>query len=394
MRINHNIAALNTFNQLSKNSELTNKSLSKLSSGMRINRAGDDPAGLSISEKMRSQVRGLNQATRNAQDGISLIQTAEGALNETTSIIQRMRELAVQAGNDTATSDDRATIKAELDQLAQEVTRIADTTKFNGQLLMGSSSQWSGTLQIGADASQTLSVSLTAMDAVELGVANAATTTASVEEIAFVSGDGDELVAGGVDLTSYTQATDLDIKIEVTGAGNGTDTAATATITVNGVSADLTATSFVDTTPAFVLDGANFSSVFESGQSITVTMAATPAATDEVNVSVKGQTDSITALAVDTTANAGAAITAFDTAITTVSTQRSQLGSYQNRLEYTIKNLGTAAENLTAAESRIRDVDMASEMVEFTKMNILSQAAQSMLAQANQAPQNVLQLLR
>jgi flagellin len=170
MRINHNIAALNTYNQLSKNNETANSALKKLSSGLRINQAGDDPAGMAISEKMRAQINGLNQANRNAQDGISLIQTAEGALNETTSILQRMRELAVQAGNDTATANDRATIQAEMNQLAQEITRIADTTKFNGEALMSSEGVFTGNLQIGADSGQTLNVQLTQMDALTIGV--------------------------------------------------------------------------------------------------------------------------------------------------------------------------------------------------------------------------------
>jgi flagellin len=273
MRINHNIASLNTYRQLSANNTSTAKSLEKLSSGLRINRAGDDAAGLSISEKMRGQIRGLNQASRNAQDGISLIQTAEGALNESHSIVQRMRELAVQASNGTldatATTGDNAQIDLEFQQLADELDRIAQKTEFNGKAILNSTQTID--IQVGANANQTIAISLTNNDATTLGL----------------------------------------------------------------------------------------------------------------NTS-----------AVDTAANGQSAITACDTAITTLNTNRATLGATQNRLEHTIANLDNASENLTASESRIRDVDMAKEMMEFTKNNILTQAAQAMLAQANQQPQGVLQLLR
>ena len=395
MRINHNIAALNTFNQLSKNSEIGNSALAKLSSGLRINTAADDPAGLSISEKMRSQIRGLDQATSNAQDGISLIQTAEGALNESTAILQRMRELGVQAGNDTATTGDRQNIQDEMNQLAKEITRIADSTKFNGQTLMGSLSQFSGNFMIGSDAGQNLSVSIGAMDAVTLGIGTNATTNAAVDEVATVSGDGNEFV--GVVLGGYTQELDLDIKIEVTAAGVNNTSGATANVTINGVTRALTSSNTGATAaaaPVFTLDSADFGDIFESGQQIVIAGGNTPVATDEVNIKINGRQNGIAALAVDSNTHAGTAVTAIDSAIQDVSNQRSQLGAFQNRLEHTIDNLGTASENLTAAESRIRDVDMADEMVEYTKMNILTSAAQSMLAQAIQAPQSVLQLLQ
>ena len=397
MRINHNIAALNTFNQLSKNSEIGNSALAKLSSGLRINTAADDPAGLSISEKMRSQIRGLDQATSNAQDGISLIQTAEGALNESTAILQRMRELGVQAGNDTATTGDRQNIQDEMNQLAKEITRIADSTKFNGQTLMGSLSQFSGNFMIGADAGQNLAVSINAMDAVTLGIGTNATTAAAVDEISTVTGGGNEFVAGGVNLTGYTQELDLDIKIEVTAVGVNNTSGATANVTINGVTRALTSSNAGATAaaaPVFTLSSSDFGDVFESGQQVVITGANTPVATDEVNIKINGRQNGIAALAVDSNTHAGTAVTAIDSAIQDVSNQRSQLGAFQNRLEHTIDNLGTASENLTAAESRIRDVDMADEMVEYTKMNILTSAAQSMLAQAIQAPQSVLQLLQ
>jgi flagellin len=275
MRINHNISALNTYRQLSVNNTQTAKNLEKLSSGYRINRAGDDAAGLAISEKMRGQIRGLEMAQKNAQDGISLIQTAEGALTETHAILQRMRELAVQAANDTNVTADRDAIQAEIDALVSEINRIAGNTEFNTQNLL----------------------------------------------------DG-------------------------------------------------------------TFSGKKFHIGANSGQSITVTIGT-------MNANALGTTSlKIASVKVDTVTNANAAITAIDKAIEQVSTERSKLGAIQNRLEHTINNLGATSENLTAAESRIRDVDMAKEMMEFTKNNILTQAAQAMLAQANQVPQGVLQLLR
>jgi flagellin len=280
MRINHNIAALNTHRQLNSASNAQAKSMEKLSSGLRINRAGDDAAGLAISEKMRGQIRGLDQASRNAQDGISLIQTAEGALNETHSILQRMRELATQSATDTNTATDRAELQKEFNQLAKETTRIAKTTEFNTQKLLDGSDADGKVFQIGANAGQNLTLTIGAMDATTLAVGTGTTEADTV----------------GIDIT--------------------------------------------------------------------------------------------------TQANADAAITLVNTAIETVSAERSKLGATQNRLEHTINNLGTSSENLTAAESRVRDVDMAKEMMTQTKNSILSQAAQAMLAQSNQMPQGVLQLLR
>jgi len=286
MRINHNISALNTYRQLSINNTAGGKSLEKLSSGYRINRAGDDAAGLAISEKMRGQIRGLNQAERNAQDAISLIQTAEGALNETHSILQRMRELAVQAANDTYTQKnagidgDRDEIQKEIEQLTQEIQRIANDTQFNTMNLLGG--QFEGKFQVGANENQIVELTIDKMDADAL-------------ELATVGADG---------------------KI----------------------------------------------------------------ATYDISLA--------------TQASASSAISTIDKAIRLVSSQRSKLGAMQNRLEHTINNLNTTAENLTASESRIRDVDMAKEMMEFTKNSILQQAATAMLAQANQQPQGVLQLLQ
>ena len=270
MRINHNITALNTYRQYNTANNAQAKSMEKLSSGMRINNAADDAAGLAISEKMRGQIRGLDQASRNAQDGVSLIQTAEGASSEIHSILQRMRELSVQSANGTLEDVDKAAIKAEGDELIKEVGNIADNTKFNGKSLLAADVA-DVDIQIGANKDEKLTLALSTNTKLDTG----------------------SLGLSGLDLSTGTDATET-----------------------------------------------------------------------------------------------------LDTAIETVSKARAYLGANQNRLEHTINNLSTTSENLTASESRIRDVDMAKEMSESTKTNILQQAATAMLAQANQQPQGVLQLLR
>ena len=269
MVVQHNLSAMNTNRQMGVVTDALQKSTEKLSSGYKINRAADDAAGLSISEKMRAQIRGLDKASDNAQDGISLIQVAEGALNETHSILQRMNELATQAANDTNTSTDRTAIKAEIDQLTSEINRIQSTTQFNTQNLLDGKFT-SKNLQIGSLMGQTIKISISNMNAATLGVSG---------------------------------------------------------------------------------------------------------------------------LTVDKNSTAGASMSKIQAAIDKVSTQRSNLGALQNRLEHTINNLDTTSENTSAAESRIRDTDMADEMVQYSKNNILSQAGNSMLAQANQQTQGVLSLL-
>lgn len=286
MRINTNVAAMNTYSRLTAANTAKANSLAKLSSGSRINKAGDDAAGLAISEKMKSQIGGLTQAKRNAQDGISLVQTAEGALNETHSILERMRDLAVQGGNGTLTDEDKGAINKELTALHEELSRIAKDTQFNGMSLFAASNATQGnsfTFQIGANKDQTLSISVTAMD--------------------------------GSNLLGIKTAASFVLKATVGNAGN------------NGI-------------------------------------------------------------------DAGEMINKIDGAIKSVSDQRAGLGAVQNRLEHTINNLTATNENLSDANSRIRDVDMAEEMMTFTKSNILSQAATSMLAQANAMPNSVLNLLQ
>lgn len=309
MRINHNISALNTYRQLSFNNTQTAKNLEKLSSGYRINRAGDDAAGLAISEKMRGQIRGLEMATKNAQDGISLIQTAEGALAETHSILQRMRELAVQSANDTNTDIDRAELQKEVNQLAQELTRIAENTEFNTQKLLDGT--FTGTFHIGANEGQNLQISIEAMDSVALGVATAQS--------------GLSLVSSG---------------------------------TVSGVSGQVVLQDGSGNNIAVQISGKwyNVSDVTAQSGSLVVSSGAQELF---VRADSNGNYTIFTAIDISEQSGADRAITTIQAAIDKVSAERAKLGAYQNRLEHTINNLGASAENLTAAESRIRDVDYA-----------------------------------
>lgn len=595
MRINHNISALNTYRQLTNNNALSSKALEKLSSGLRINRAGDDAAGLAISEKMRGQIRGLDQAARNAQDGISLIQTAEGALNETHSILQRMRELAVQAANDTNTQIDREEIQKEINQLTSEINRIGNTTEFNTMKLLngersiqtaadpsknqtiysiingsggdvsvqravgititaGSEAAWrsaiAGGINIAADPAEDeainwgdidrsaaatvvlkktadggLNIVLTATDNTGNQFVHETTFSADVMQGAAVNGvytaefhgvsfnlnlekfQGaaanstvtldlataaatddttgnyglqNDYASGGAKFNSYkvdgTNAALAGIAtIEIAYSGtavtvkgyaadgttvllNDVATPASAPANIgdkfayseNGISfefeliedsaspgdaitafatnklsvADLVAKVQTETVEGtkIVSDGSLLMQIgANTGQSMAIdigdmrslalevsssTSAATKQVTDSMGDKVTAYYTAIAtvtkgtdntaieyALDVTTSSKAAAAITVIDQAVSAVSSERSKLGAFQNRLEHTINNLGTSSENLSAAESRIRDVDMAKEMMEYTKMSILTQAATAMLAQANQQPQSVLQLL-
>ena len=383
MIINHNIAALNTYNRLSANNTQTSKSLEKLSSGLRINRAGDDAAGLAISEKMRGQIRGLDQAGRNAQDSISLIQTAEGALNETHSILQRMRELAVQAGNDTNTGVDRGEIQKEINQLTDEIDRIANTTEFNTQKLLDGTKKGlvdqadsKVTLQLNTKANITVSgtapTDIASSGTIIITRTNSSSTVFAAAD--FTIGNPSSLTTGITDTSITFGASTINI------SGNLASLAVGESITI---SVNKAVAAENDVTKAFSMQiGAN------SGQNILIGVNSMKAA----DLGVRG-TDT-KALDVSSYQNATAAVSTINNAIEKVSAERSKLGAFQNRLEHTINNLGASSENLTAAESRVRDVDMAKEMMNFQKNNILSQAAQAMLAQANQQPQGVLQLLR
>ncbi|PQP87304.1 flagellin [Paenibacillus sp. AR247] len=579
MIINHNIAALNTHRQLSINTANTNKNIEKLSSGLRINRAGDDAAGLAISEKMRGQIRGLDQASRNAQDGISLIQTAEGALNETHSILQRMREISNQSANGTNTDTDRNALQDEMNQLTSEINRIGNTTEFNTQKLLngGIASQDGakitkatsatvtgaaiaagpisiadgakitvdgqtfnvGALTIGSDdangdgtadddttatanakelaaklgqltsggtklsdlvdikvdandqlvftakstgKTSEVIISGTALETAKLGFTTDPTTTpptvikgngnpstverAGLQAAGAITG---QTTIGANDSLKFTVGSDSAVEVKLNDGTTpkvydtanadknvaqaamndlvkdlnaalqkaGLDGKVTASLSkdneiqfisetgkdisvANGTGTALTALGFDGTETIGNVDqvvgpgaqGSGFSTKFQiganTGQSMSLTIDdmrsaalgitgnAGQAGFTKENSVTNGTNDVKTeaALNISTAEDASKAIAVLDKATQTVSSARSKLGAVQNRLEHTINNLGTASENLTAAESRIRDVDMAKEMMEQTKNNILAQAAQAMLAQANQQPQGVLQLLR
>jgi flagellin len=377
MRINHNIAALNTHRQLNSASEAQSKSMEKLSSGLRINRAGDDAAGLAISEKMRGQIRGLDQASRNAQDGISLIQTAEGALNETHDILQRMNELATQAANGNLQTEDRTAIGDELTQLNSEIDRISSSTNFNGKALLDGSFGVQLKTGVGGTGIKVGSDGVTGID---ISGAKANTNF----DISFAAGvytlDDNAGNTQSVTLADGTAGTlnfdKLGVKISV----NGSQAGATLTgSTAGGGTAGQISTGAQAAVNIQI--GANTSNAEKLG--ITISKIDTSAGSLNTGaISVADDATSRTAM--DITKNA----------INVVSAERSRLGAYQNRLEHSINNLNTSSENLTAAESRVRDVDMAKEMMTQTKNSILSQAAQAMLAQSNQMPQGVLQLLR
>jgi flagellin len=535
MIINHNLGAANAIRNMSINAANASKSMQKLSSGLRINSAADDAAGLAISEKMRGQIRGLDQASANAQDGINLTQTAEGALNETTSILQRMRELSVQSSNDTATDADRSQMQLETKQLSTEIDRIANTTQFNtknllnGNLSTGTVAQGtvantvalksgasliSGTgsattLQSLADANgnnyglkggdvvnlsglkngsaisgsftvtgntttsaaglndgaakataalttgdkigfqyngQQYTAVITAPEAVAVGdaggLAAMATSLQAAMRTAVGGGNTDITVAASgaaaTDTLSFSSAAGKDVQINaagtsitdsnmtdalITNATNDTSTHLSDLLTaVNGMTGG---TSAINATGNIVVTGANgtanslsdiklnvanrdlfnnqLSSLKETqaaqdthtDSSLNLQIGANEGQTMKVDINNMGvQALSLSSVDVSTQQGAQTATTVIDNAIQKVSTERAKLGAFQNRLEHTISNLGTSSENLTSSESRIRDVDMAKEMSTFSKNNILSQAAQDMLAQANQQPQQVLQLLR
>jgi len=539
MIINHNLQAMNANRNININSGKAAKAMQQLSSGMRINSAADDAAGLAISEKMRGQINGLNQASSNAQDGISLVQTAEGALNETSSILQRMRELSVQSSNGTNTNDDRKAIQSEVGQLKDEIDRIGNTTQFNTQSLLNGSLQSSGA-SVGSNSTMGAQVGkmTAAIDTASASMSSAAlvTNTDFVQEKIKIdgtdvtvnwqnlsSGDQNTILSGtgaGATLQQQSDAKDLIVNTinaaidssgsnvahvsgfvdasnqlniqsgstginssittgatgvaskflggaaTVTGADNynGSNVASGASFNVQigtqnlhvvtsaaynagSAMASIAATLQTDITTAITAanGAAGATKAGDPGYISPVTVNATndgklqiidetgPVSASDIpgQTSIKdlglsnaqtsaagnggmtfqigsnnGQTMTfgisdmrtaalgLSGVDVSTAGGAASAITAIDAATKTVSTQRANLGAVQNRLEHTINNLGTSSENLTSAESRIRDVDMASKMAEFSKNNVLSQAAQAMLAQANQQPQQVLQLLR
>ena len=375
---------------------------------MRINRAGDDAAGLAISEKMRGQIRGLKQASRNAQDGISLIQTAEGALNETHAILQRMRELATQAATDTNTLTDRKEIQKEINQLLDEIDRIGNNTEFNTQNLLDGTYA-NKKIHIGANETQNMNIDISDMRTAALGGGEGAGGGAAVAATGTLQGISFEAKTPGaagntiqIEFVAGSENNPIsvsvsDSKITVTlGAGDqsGNNTVENVVDVINNnsdasalVTASGTGTDSVGTGNTTLTGGADADPDAGSGVNIDTLRVDVDAVADEAAA------EALVNQGVLTQAGADAAITNINDAIEQVSAERSKLGAIQNRLEHTIANLGTSAENLQAAEARIRDLDMAEEIMAFTKNNILQQAATAMLAQANMAPQSVLQLL-
>ncbi len=397
MRINQNVMANNASRNLSNTNIMLGKSLEKLSSGFRINRAADDAAGLVVSQGLRAQVSGLKQASRNAQDGISVVQTAEGALNEVHTMLGRMRDLAVQAansgGNDTAS---KAAAQAEINALKTEINRVSDSTRFGGvNLLDGSYGKTAGQLSafdangsIAFVAGDTINVSVTGGSgsvsvSLQAGTFTGASAASSIESSVKAA-----LLATG-NATDAAAANNFKATFSAVGAGgaftlsNGSAAAIAVTDGTGTPLVDATLGGLVGTVAAATGTGGTFQIGANSGETVALSIADTDAAAL-----------GLAALDVTSDLGAAAAITSLDSAIASVSTTRGNLGALQNRFESMINNLQVTTENLSASESRIRDTDMAQEMVSFTKNNVLLQAGTAMLSQANQVPQSILSLLR
>jgi len=390
MRINHNINALNSWRNITMTNMDMSKTLERLSSGLKINRAGDDAAGLAISEKMRGQIKGLDMAVKNSQDAISLIQTAEGALTEVHSILQRMRELAVQASSDTNTNVDRNQIQAELDQLREEIDRISRTTEFNTKkLLDGKLENFrfnpDAKVVTGGNIDVKTAVSSSAVEGtyvIEVGQFSSNVSAQIQVKITHIAKNG---------AISNSNSTTVAITVGQVNVGNITFSWTSTTFSINQFGGALPQNEVIDSAVVRVegVYTANNQLIFQIGSNEGHNMIA---GIDDMSSAALGLSTST--LKVTDQNSAERTIMVVDAAIHRVSTARAALGAIQNRLEHTIANLGVAAENLTAAESRIRDADMAKEMMQFTKQQILLQSSMSMLAQANTQPQQVLQLMR
>jgi len=461
LTINTNVASLNAQRNLGKSQGALNKSMQRLSSGLRINSAKDDAAGLAISDRMTSQIRGLNQAVRNANDGISLAQTAEGAMQESTNLLQRMRELAVQSANDTNTASDRSSLQAEVSQLISEMDRIAQTTQFNGKNVID------GTLngarfQVGANAGQTIEFSIGAAGATDVGqiaqetgaVAGGVSSTAIdgngnvalngvniKDSSTFVDGTAGKTAdsalakaaainASGAGVTAVAQANTLDsanlsggVNTDTTLTINGANilTAGDGVVTAQGVADQINVFSSQTGVTASNASG-TLTLTASDGRNIDITQGGTTAiitagtgvyrgdiqltSTDNISIdngeaiigfagtAITKDSTTISSVDISTADGAATAISRVDSALSTIDTIRGGLGAIQNRFESTIANLQNVSENLSAARSRILDADIAQETSAMTKNNILQQAGVSILAQANQAPQLALSLLK
>ncbi|MNW39228.1 Flagellin C [compost metagenome] len=406
MIISHNLTALNTMNNLKRKDIAVSKSLGKLSSGLRINGAPDDAAGLAISEKMRGQIRGLNQASKNIQDGISLIQTADGAMQEIQSMLQRMNELAVQASNSTYTDSNRVNIQSEVEQLKEEIDEIAGNTEFNGiKLLNGNTEKTSAVVSVdnppnnklvtitspaGTSVSEILNNLLTLFNEVKGGqlgdsdskrVSSKFTLSINNDELSIRCDTGDGFgLSGGSPNLFYQGYTGGSYIYKFTEFINENDF-----IYIS----DIGGTYGGDTLKF------NFSSISEDQKGVTLQIGANSGETLDINLpNVTSTAIGISSIDVSTISNAESSLSSISAAIDKVSAERARMGAYQNRLEHSQNNVLNYAENLTTAESRIRDADMAKEIMELTKNQIFTQAGQAMFLQANTQPQTILQLLK
>lgn len=396
MRINTNLNAMTALNSATKNTALAGSSMEKLSSGLKINKAADNATGLAISEKMRSQIRGLDQASQNTQDGISVVQTAEGAIEEVGNIVQRMRELAVQGANETNTGSDRAKISEELTQLHEEIDRIAESTQFNGKDLLN------GTNTVRVENGHTIkadtqgvnnSVNIEVQDGFDFDDLNENDLKVKVNNgsIEFNAGSSGKY---GIAATNIDSANN---KVLKGGVITITDS--------NGKSIKFTATADLDLANEKSLGKKEATTTNISGKEISLQVGANTSDSQTLKVKIENVStkslgldgDTITKMAKEGTKGTTAAndmIKSLDKALERVNTSRANLGAMQNRLETTASNLTTSNENLTAAESRIRDVDVAEEMMNLSKLNLINQAAQAMMSQAKSQPEGVMQLLR
>jgi flagellin len=374
--VNTNIMSLNAQRNLNSSQNALATSVQRLSSGMRINSAKDDAAGLAISERMSSQVRGLNQAVRNANDGISLAQTAEGALAEVSNNLQRIRELAVQSANATNSASDRAALDAEAQQLVSEIERVANQTAFNGTSLLDGSFA-NAAFQVGANVNETITVT----GIVDANVANLGSVV--------------KAQVTGAAATAFTAVTAGDLTINGTSVGgiaaaaSATERASQVRDAINSVADTTGVYATNDTATTVTLSSASNIVVAHAGASSTLAITGLAAATTNT-----ATTTGFVGLSVGTVSGANLAIQSMDAALTAVNDARASLGAVQNRFESTIANLSTTAENLSAARSRIQDADFAAETASMTRAQILQQAGTAMVAQANSLPQSVLSLLR
>ncbi len=378
--INTNVASLNAQRNLSRSQGLLNQSLERLSTGLRINSAKDDAAGLAISERFTTQIRGLNQAVRNASDGISLAQTTESALGELTNNLQRIRELAVQSANATNSASDRAALNAEVAERIAEVDRIAKQTNFNGVKVLDGSFG-TATFQVGANVGETISVSLTTdVTASAIGTINTAAGTGF----------------------SFAEAASTDITLQL-GDGTTADLYGEAVVAANSTvqqAADSINSANITGVSAFVNAGGQLQVINDTGNEITFTETGAAGAdtlgldTEVTADETAGATTTLGSVAIDTLAGANFAIARVDSALTSVNGLRGNLGAIQNRFESTIVNLQTVSENLAASRGRIQDADFAAETAALTKAQILQQAGVSVLSQANAQPQLALSLLQ